>query len=94
MKTAYLVLIKNALARGLTISVWDGGEWQVKRSSSYQAIKEAIESVEVAELRLRDQEGKEVGWAMIIPFGLEPDETVADYTDNVLMNELYKGETA
>ena len=88
MKTAYLVLIKNALAKGLTISVWDGEEWQVKRSIGYQAIKEAIESVEVAELRLRDQEGKVVGWAMIIPDGVEPDETVADYTANTLMEEL------
>jgi hypothetical protein len=92
MKTAYLVLIKNALAKGLTVSVWDGEEWQVKRSSGYQVIKDAIESVEVAELRLRDQEGNVVGWAMIIPFGVEPDETVADYTANELMEEL-QGET-
>ena len=88
MKKAYLTLIKNALAKGLTVSVWDGEEWQVKRSIGYQAIKEAIESVEVAELRLRDQEGKVVGWAMIIPDGVEPDETVADYTANTLMEEL------
>ena len=92
MKTAYLVLIKNALAKGLTVSVWDGEEWQVKRSSGYQVIKDAIESVEVAELRLRDQEGNVVGWAMIIPFGVEPDETVVDYTANELMEEL-QGET-
>ena len=88
MKKAYLTLIKNALDKGLTVSVWDGEEWQVKRSIGYQAIKEAIESVEVAELRLRDQEGKVVGWAMIIPDGVEPDETVADYTANTLMEEL------
>lgn len=93
MKTAYITLIKNALAKGLTVSVWDGEEWQVKRSSGYQVIKEAIESVEVAELRLRDQEGKVAGWAMIIPFGVEPDETVADYTASPLMEELVEGAT-
>lgn len=84
---AYLTLTKNALAKGLSISVWDGEEWQVKRATKYQDIKDAIESVEVAELRLRDEEGRVVGWAQIIP-DLEPEETVADYTANELMYDL------
>jgi hypothetical protein len=87
MKKAYLTLIKNALSRGLTISVWDGEEWQVKRSTSYQAIKEAIESVELAELRLRNEAGEVVGWAQIIP-DLDPEETVSDCTYSPLMSEL------
>ena len=87
MQKEYLKLIKNALARGLTISVYDGYEWDLKRSSSYQAIKDSIENLEMAELRLRDQAGQPVGWAMIIP-DLEPDETVADCTYNQLMHEL------
>ena len=86
MKKAYLTLIKNALAKDLTISVWDGEEWQVKRSTSYQDIKDAIESVEIAELRIRDQD-KIIGWASIIPDN-EPDCTVADYTYNQAMTEL------
>jgi hypothetical protein len=87
MKKAYLELIKNALAKGLTISVFDGEEWAVKRSTGYKEIKEAVESVEVAEIRLRNADGEKVGWAMIID-GLEPDETVADFTHNPLMCEL------
>jgi len=87
MKKAYLTLVKNTLERGLTISVWDGEEWQVKRSTSYQAIKDAIESVEVAELRIRDQEKNILGWAQIIP-DLDPEETVSDYTDSDLMRNL------
>jgi hypothetical protein len=87
MTKAYLTLIKNALAKDLTISVWDGEEWQVKRSSSYKAIKDAIESVEVAELRIRNSEGNCLGWAQIIP-DLDPEETLADHTDNELMTEL------
>jgi hypothetical protein len=86
MKKAYLTLIKNALDKNLTISVHDGGCWEVKRSSKYQEIKECIESVEVAEIRLRDGDNI-VGWAQIIP-GLDPEETVSDFSYNKLMHEL------
>ena len=86
MKKAYLTLIKKALDKGFTISVHDGECWDVKRSTSYQAIKDSIESVEVAELRIRNADAL-VGWAQIVP-DLEPDETVADHTYNALMCEL------
>ena len=88
MKKAYLTLIKNALAKGLTVSVWDGEEWQVKKSSSYQDIKDAIESVDISELRFRKKDCEEIlGWAMVV-LDCEPECTVADYTANTLMEEL------
>lgn len=91
MRKAYLTLIKNALAKDLTISVWDGEEWQVKRSTKYQDIKDAIESVEVAEIRIRDQDKNVLAWAQIVP-DLDPEETVADYTDSQLMADLLEEE--
>jgi hypothetical protein len=91
MKKAYLTLIKNALSKDLTISVWDGEEWQVKRSTKYQDIKEAIESVEVAEIRIRDKDKNVLAWAQIVP-DLDPEETVADYTDSQLMADLLEEE--
>ena len=87
MTKAYLTLINKALAKGLTISVFDGEEWQVKRSTSPKAIKEAIESVDESQLRLRDKAGEIVGWALII-LDCEPDCMVADHTYNPLMCEL------
>ena len=84
---AYLDLVKKALAKDLTVSVYDGEEWQVKRSQGYQAIKDGIESVDECQLRLRDKAGEIVGWALII-HDCEPDETVADHTYNPLMCEL------
>lgn len=87
MTKAYLTLIKNALAKDLTISVHDGGEWQVKRSTSYKDIKDAIESVDFSELRLRDSNGEQVGWAQIV-LDCEPDCTVSDFTYNKLMHDL------
>jgi hypothetical protein len=87
MKKAYLVMIKKALEQGLTISVHDGEVWEVKRSTSYQAIKDCIESVEVAEVRIRNQAGEVLGWAQIIP-DLDPEETISDHTYNALICEL------
>jgi hypothetical protein len=79
MKTAYLNLVKQALNLGYTVSVWDGEEWQVKRSNSIKAISEAVKSVDEAQLRFRDGE-KIVGWAQVSVYGLEPDETVIDHS--------------
>lgn len=84
----YKTLVRNVLAKGASISVWDGEEWQVKRSVSYKQIIEAIESVEEAQIRIRNGEGSEIGWALIIPFAVDNDETVADYSDNAFMHSL------
>ena len=77
---AYKALVKYALSMGHTVSVYDGGEWEVKRSSKYQQIIDCIESVEEAEIVIRDFEGNKVAWALVQPFGLEDDETIVDNT--------------
>jgi hypothetical protein len=82
--TAYRQLVKAGLAQGFTVSVWDGGDWQVKRSVKQKDIFAAITSVHEAELRFRDADGKVCGWALIIP-GLAPEETVADCSDRPWM---------
>lgn len=77
---AYEHLIDYALDFGFTISVWDGEEWQVKRSRDRAAIIEAVESVEEAKLRIRDLAGEVVGSALVSAFGLADDETVVDHS--------------
>ena len=89
---AYKSLVDYALKAGHKISVWDGEEWQVSKSILEPKIIEAIESVEEAQITIRNDEDKEIGWALIIPFGLEDDETVADMTITPFMikwDELY-----
>jgi len=83
---AYKHLVKFSLNRSCTVSVWDGEEWQVKRSSGYKAIIAAIESVEEAELIIRDSQGEKMGWVRVSAFGLEDAETVVDNTMTEFMN--------
>ena len=87
---AYKHLVKAVLDDGNTVSVWDGEEWQVKRGTKYQAIINAIESVEEAQLRIRlgSDDQRVIGWALVIPFGLEDDETIADCTCNAYMDAI------
>jgi hypothetical protein len=88
---AYKHLVKHALAKGHTISVWDGEEWQVSHSTKYQNIIEAIESVEEANVVIRLATGGErIGWAQVIPYGLEDDETVVDYICSEFMENWWE----
>lgn len=88
---AYKHLIDFALDTKHSVSVWDGEEWAVKRSTDFNAIVEAIESVEDAQIRIRDElDGTYRGWAQIIPFGLEDDETVADHSVNEFFDDWTK----
>ena len=82
---AYIHLVEKALADGHVVSVWDGEEYQVTRCIIKDNIIEAIESVEEAMIKIHTINGNHVGTALIIPFGLEDDETVADYGVNEYM---------
>jgi hypothetical protein len=85
---AYKHLVKFALAQGYVISVWDGEEWQIKRSNKFKEIIDAIESVEEAELKIRSADLDDlITWVRVSAFGLADDETVVDYYDNKFMQE-------
>ena len=86
---AYKNLVKYTLAKGYTVSVFDGEEGAVTKSTGYNEIIEAIESVEEAELHLhiRDAENtKRMAWVRVSAFGLEDEETVVDHTVNAFMD--------
>ena len=83
---AYRHLVKHCLAANCTVSVFDGEIWEVKRATREKQIIDCIESVEEAQLRIRNKDGEVVGWALVSAFGLADDETVVDYTVNEFMN--------
>jgi hypothetical protein len=80
--SAYRNLIANALKAGFTVSVFDGEEWQVKRSIKISECCDAVKSVDEAQLRFRDANGNVVGWALVSAYGLDSDETVIDFSGN------------
>ncbi len=71
-------LLDYALQAGASVSVWDGEEWGVKRSTDRVAILDLVNDLDEAQLRFRDIGDKVIGWALIVNGG-EPDELVADY---------------
>ncbi len=85
---AYKHLVKHALAAGHTVSVYDGEEWACKKSASHNQIIADIESVEEAQLIIRDAAGEKLGWALVV-LGLADDELVADFSDNKFMGDWW-----
>jgi hypothetical protein len=86
MKTAYIDLVKHAIKGGNTVSVFDGEEWSTVKSTKFKTIIDDINGVEEAQIRIRDVLGNQLGWALISPYGVSPDETVIDMSDNEYMN--------
>lgn len=82
---AYQHLIKYSLQLGNTVSVFDGELWEVKRSRDYKSIIDCIESVEEAQLNIRNSEGCPIAWALVSAYGLDDDETVIDFNCNDYM---------
>ena len=94
MQKAFEHLVEYALSKNCTCSVFDGEEWQVKRSTDIVEIVDAIESVDEARVRIRNSAGESLGSALISAYGLMPDETVIDHSDTEFMQEwwdIYEG---
>ena len=79
---AYKHLVKHVLATGGDITVWDGGDDPAEEHcDQFKKIVDAIEADEEASIYIF-KDGATVGWARIVPFGLEDEETLVDYTAN------------
>lgn len=85
---AYRHLVKHALAANNTVSVFDGEEWACKKCNGFNQIIADIESVEMAQLIIRDAAGEKLGWALIV-MDTGDNEHVADHSDNDYMNTWY-----
>lgn len=84
-------LVKAALAEGFTISVWEGGDWAIKRSSNARDIFDNMATTGEETLRLRNAEGECVG-SFFLVYGNDEsgEELISDHTANELCERLAK----
>jgi hypothetical protein len=86
---ALRALVSIIVAQGYSVSVNDGGDWPVQRSTDIDAICEAASAVGEALLRLRDRDGATAGVIDLV-FGNAPDELISDHTNNPEMNTIFE----
>lgn len=83
--------IKEILDRGLKVSVNDGEEWVVKRSTNTNEILAALCSTGEDHISVRNEAGEQVGYFYLVwGNALNGEELVADHTDNEFCNEVWK----
>jgi hypothetical protein len=83
-------LVRAALHAGYTVSVYDGGEYTVKRSRKERQILEALATTGEDVLVIRDSAGERLGVLSLIWGNEESGEClISDHTDNDAIEALY-----
>lgn len=82
-------IVQSALSAGLTVSVFDGEEWPLKRSTDKTKILDALFSTDSDSLRFRDAEGEIVGFVSLI-YGNDGYDVISDYTATERVESLLK----
>lgn len=76
-------IVQKAIAKGYLVSVNDGGEWVISRSTDLAGIVSALASTDEDTLVIRRVDGVRIGFISLV-WGNAPDgsELPSDYTDN------------
>lgn len=78
-------VLRKALAKGYTVSLCDGEEYPLIRSTDMKAITAEIAATDQTYLIFRE-DGQQRGWIWLVHGNHE--DVVSDYTDNQAMREL------
>lgn len=79
-------ILGAADARFLSVSVFDGERWSLKKSRDFQTIKGVVGVTDETTLHFCDSEGEEVGSISLV-HGNESD-VIGEYTDSPVMLAL------
>jgi hypothetical protein len=82
-------LIRLLVKRNYSVSVNDGAEWVLKRSTSIPAILSAMGTTSEDHLIIRDPSGEIAGWFNIL-WGNSGEELIADHSGNEICESLWK----
>lgn len=84
-------LVRDALAAGYSLSVWDGEEWTVKNATRCIPIFNALCTTGEDTLRLRGADGDHAGSFYLVWGNEESGEClISDFTANDLCEGLWK----
>jgi len=85
-------LVERILSRGCLISVYDGEEFTVARSTSRKAVLDALATTSEDTLHIRDAHGGRLGWILLVWGNCKSgDELIADHTDTRLFTQWTEG---
>lgn len=81
-------LVKQVLADGHALSVFDSEEWTVKSSRDEKLIRAALFTTESDELVVRDVDNNRLGWFQLT-YGNDGYDVIGDYTANDYCQSVY-----
>lgn len=81
-------LVNLILKKGYQVSVNDGCEWVLKRSTSLQDILSVLCTTSEDHLILRDASGEKIGVFYLV-WGNSAEELVCDYSANAVMEGIW-----
>ncbi|BDR26328.1 hypothetical protein RVBP17_3710 [Pseudomonas phage sp. 30-3] len=80
-------LVTHAIARGYSVSVYEGGDWAIEKSTSVKDIMNSIMSTDSDTFCIYNAEKVKVGHVYCIYCNSDY-EVIADYTDSPLMQSI------
>jgi hypothetical protein len=87
-KRVCTALVADCLKRGYAISVNDGEEWVVKRSTNKGEILAALFSTDEDYIHLRTTTGGKLGWFKLM-YGNDGYDVVSDYSANDVCDAIW-----
>ncbi len=82
-------LLKEKPHWSITVYDKETGETPVEYSKDYEQIRKAIKDYET-EIRVYQEDKRQIGWAWFIPYNETDEDIVADYSDTLSMNKWAK----
>jgi hypothetical protein len=80
-------VVRSAIEAGFTVSLYDGGDWPVKRSRKLSEVVGAMFTVDEESLEIRNVEGGLIGTVWMV-YGNDGFDAINDFTATETMERL------
>lgn len=86
-KAVVRAAVRNAIKLGHAVSVFDGEEWSVKRSTNEREVMAEIYATDMETLAFRKSDGELVGKVWLV-YGNSASEVMSDWSDSEAMDTI------